>query len=287
MTWISSIGSFGDRELFAVQSLFSSNPKACLVIISSSMDSKQGLKLLKPFVEKGFRVIPAAPDFVFLFNNTPAESWFDKLRRGLVDPGEIALGQNISNLLRLALLYKFGGVYVDTDVIVLKSFSALRNVIGAQAMDVEAKNWTRLNNAVMVFDKNHPLVYEFISEFATTFDGSKWGHNGPYLVSRVVSRVGDDAAWRDDARRGFTVFPAQMFYPVDWSRVGSLFEGPRDPRHARWVRSKLRQIYDQSFAVHLWNRQSRMLKIEDGSIIGHMIAARCVFCGDSGASSAM
>uniref|UniRef100_A0A7N0V1E4 Alpha 1,4-glycosyltransferase domain-containing protein n=1 Tax=Kalanchoe fedtschenkoi TaxID=63787 RepID=A0A7N0V1E4_KALFE len=287
MTWISSIDSFGARELFSMQSLFNSNPRACLVVISSSMDSKQGVKILKPFVARGFRVIPVAPDFAFLFRNTQAESWFDNLRRGQVNPGDIALGQNISNLLRLALLYKFGGVYVDTDVIILRSFSGLRNVIGAQAMNSESRNWTRLNNAVMVFDKKHRLLYEFIKEFALTFDGNKWGHNGPYLVSRVVSRVAQDENWRKADKSNFTVLPSQAFYPMDWSRVGSLFRGPGDEKDSKWVSDKLRQIYAESFAIHLWNRQSKKLRIEDGSIIGRVAADHCLFCKDSGASPAL
>lgn len=272
MTWISSIDSFGEREILALQSLFLSNPRACLIIISNSMDSERGVELLKPFVKRGFRVIPIAPDFMFLFRNTPAEVWFDKLRQGEVNPGDVSLGQNISNLIRLALLYKFGGVYVDTDVIILKSFSGLHNVIGAQTMDSETKNWTRLNNAVMIFDKKHPLVYEFIKEFALTFDGNKWGHNGPYLVSRVVSRINNNEDQNfEKFKFNFTVLPSHIFYPVDWSRVGSLFEGPRDDKHSKWVSNKLDQIYAQSFAIHLWNRQSKTLQINNGSIMEQII----------------
>ncbi|KAL0305781.1 UNVERIFIED_CONTAM: hypothetical protein Sradi_5995400 [Sesamum radiatum] len=89
----------------------------------------------------------------------------------------------------MGLLYRFGGTYIDTDVIVLKSFEGLRNVIGAQTIDLATGNWSRLNNAVMIFDQGHPLLHKFIEEFALTFDGNKWGHNGPYLVSRVVSRL--------------------------------------------------------------------------------------------------
>ncbi|GMH03187.1 hypothetical protein Nepgr_005026 [Nepenthes gracilis] len=29
--------------------------------------------------------------------------------------------------------------------------------------------------------RGHPLLLKFIEDFATTFDGNKWGHNGPYL----------------------------------------------------------------------------------------------------------
>ncbi|KAL6008311.1 hypothetical protein ACLOJK_033817 [Asimina triloba] len=36
-----------------------------------------------------------------------------------------------------------------------------------------ARNWSRLNNAVMVFDKSHPLLYHFIQEFTQTFDGNR------------------------------------------------------------------------------------------------------------------
>ncbi|GFY91851.1 alpha 1,4-glycosyltransferase family protein [Actinidia rufa] len=196
MTWISSIDSFGDRELFTVESLFSTQ-------------------------------------------------W---LNLGLI-------GYEMAMLIR--------------------SLSKLRNVIGAQTIDLETGNWSRLNNAVMVFDKGHPLLYKFIQEFALTFDGNKWGHNGPYLVSRVVSRV--------KGRLGFDfgILSPMAFYPVDWSRIDGLFWGPRNETHSKWLSGKLNHIRSQSYAVHLWNRQSRKIDIEEGSIIGHLMSDSCVFCNSS------
>ncbi|KAF5747614.1 hypothetical protein HS088_TW05G00339 [Tripterygium wilfordii] len=123
---------------------------------------------------------------------------------------------------RLAVLYKYGGVYLDADFIVLKSFKGLRNSIGAQSIDVMSNNWTRLNNAVLVFDMNHPLLLKFIQQFASTFDGNKWGHNGPYLVSRVVQRVEGLPGFN------FTVLPPMAFYPDDWNRIGGLFRNPKN-----------------------------------------------------------
>ncbi|CAK9154085.1 unnamed protein product [Ilex paraguariensis] len=275
MTWISSLDSFGDRELFAIESVFKAHPNGCLVVASNSMDSKRGMQILRPFLNKGFRVMAISPDFDYLLKNTVAQAWFDRLMKGEIETGEVSLGQNLSNLLRLGLLYKFGGIYIDTDVIVLKSFRNLRNSIGAQTIDLETGNWSRLNNAVMVFDKGHPLLYKFIEEFALTFDGNKWGHNGPYLVSRVVSRV--------NGRPGFniTVLPPVAFYPADWKKIGSLFNGPRNEGHSKWLLAKLRQIRGQSYTVHLWNKQSRRIKIEEGSIIGHIMSGCCVFCNSS------
>ncbi|WOG95995.1 hypothetical protein DCAR_0415325 [Daucus carota subsp. sativus] len=271
MTWISPASLFGDREVLALESLFKSNPNGCLMILSRSMDSLQGSKLLSPITEHGFKVVAVTPDLSFLFKNTPAESWFDDLKRGNKDPGEIPLAQNLSNLIRLAVLYKYGGVYLDTDFIVLKDFSGLRNSIGAQSSDVNG-NWTRLNNAVLVFDKNHPLLYKFIEEFSSTFNGNRWGHNGPYLVSRVASKFATSHDFN------FTILPPMAFYPIYWTRIEGFFKKPRSRDTSKWVEAKLLQLSGETYGVHLWNRQSSRLRIEEGSIMGRLISEHCILC---------
>ncbi|XP_073311136.1 uncharacterized protein At4g19900-like [Primulina huaijiensis] len=271
MTWISSLESFGDRELFAMESLFKAHPNGCLIIVSDSLDSRNGEQILTPFSDKGFKVTAISPDFTYLFKDTPAQDWYNQLMQGKVNPGEVSLGQNLSNLLRLGLLYRFGGIYLDTDIVVLKSLWGLRNMIGAQTIDLETGKWSRLNNAVLIFDEGHPLLFKFIQEFALTFDGNKWGHNGPYLVSRMSGRPGYN----------FRVMPPTAFYPVDWSKIGSFFRGPNGLSHSKWLVAKLRQIHSQSFTVHLWNKQSRGFKIEKGSIIQHIMISSCVFCNSS------
>lgn len=271
MTWISPARAFSGREFLSLETLFKSNPNGCLVILSRSMDSALGYEILKPLLGFGFRVTAVTPDLSFLFKNTPAESWFDEFKRGKTDPGEVSLAQNLSNLIRLAVLYKYGGVYLDTDFIILKDLSGLRNSIGAQSVDAFG-NWTRLNNAVLVFDKNHTLLYKFMEEFTSTFDGNKWGHNGPYLVSRVVERTpkGQDF--------NFTVLPPMAFYPVDWTRIAGLFTNPVTGVNSKWVEAKLVQLSGESYGVHLWNKESSRLRIEEGSIIGRLISSNCVIC---------
>ncbi|KAL5988603.1 hypothetical protein ACLOJK_026701, partial [Asimina triloba] len=120
-------------------------PAHLLLIISSSLDSKRGARLLHPFSSRGFRVAAVSPNFATIFKGA-------RLQMPL-------------------------------------SLSPIFNAIGAQTINVASGNWSRLNNAMMVFDKSHPLLYHFIKEFTQTFDGNRWGHNGPYLVLRVASRV--------------------------------------------------------------------------------------------------
>ncbi|XP_073271478.1 uncharacterized protein [Primulina huaijiensis] len=189
MTWIGPADSYREREFFGLETLFQTNPQSCLIIMSKSMDTVYGDKILEPLIGCGFRVLAVTPDLWGLFKKTPAETWLKEIRNGSRDPGQIPLAQNLSNLMRLAALYKYGGVYLDTDFVILRDFSVLKNVIGAQSVDIKG-NWTRLNNAVLVFNRKHPLVHKFMEEFASTFDGNRWGHNGPYLVLALQYSVG-------------------------------------------------------------------------------------------------
>lgn len=277
MTWISSIESFGDRERFTIESVFKFHPNSCLILVSNSFDCDRGTLILKPFIDKGLKVLPIKPDFAYIFKDTSAEKWFEKLKKGTLSPGVIPLEQNLSNLLRLVLLYKYGGIYLDTDVIILKSLTNLHNVIGAQTLDAVTRKWSRLNNAVLIFDKNHPLLKRFIDEFSRTFNGNKWGHNGPYLVSRVIARINISPT----SDLGFSVLPPSAFYPVDWTRIKGFYRAPTNETEAKWLRKRLAHLRKNTFAVHLWNRESKKLRIEEGSIIHQLMSHSCIFCNSS------
>ncbi|KAL4183110.1 hypothetical protein AMTRI_Chr11g153540 [Amborella trichopoda] len=163
MTWISSLESFGFREFFTVASVFKSHPSAFLLILSKAMDSRKGNIVLRPMLTKGYRVMAIAPDFEYLFRNTDAEAWFNKLKKGNVDPGEVSLGKKLSNLLRLDVF-----------------FADLRNAIGAQTIDLETGKWSRLNNAVMALKE----LGSFCPTLDDTFglnDWAKWGWGLSYL----------------------------------------------------------------------------------------------------------
>jgi len=274
MTWISSAKQFGPRELLSLESVLKSHPKGCVVIVSRTMDSKSGRKILEPLLDRGFRVYPVAPDFSLLFNNTPAQAWLDRLKEGKVDPGTIPITQNLSNLLRLVILYKYGGIYLDLDVIILKDISSLRNSIGTQSVNATTKAWRTLNNAVLIFDKGHPLLLKFIEEFASHFNGNLWGNNGPLLVSRVARRVANDPRFE------FSILSPMAFYPVDWLRIHRLFTEPKSKAQIKRAWDKLHQLTKESYGLHLWNKFSRNLRIEEGSIIGSLISHNCIICQD-------
>ncbi|KAL3585756.1 hypothetical protein D5086_012623 [Populus alba] len=156
------------------------------------------------------------------------------MKSGNKDPGEIPLSQNLSNLIILAVLNK-------------------------------------LNNAVLVFDMNHPLLFKFIEEFASTFGGNKWGHNGPYLISRFVQKVAERPGYN------FTILPPMAFDPAGWNRIGGFFKKSESNAESRWVNAKLLLLISgETYGVHVWNRQSSRFSIEEGSIMSRLISDNCV-----------
>ena len=275
MTWFSPVKTFGNREFLAMETLFRSHPQGCLLIVSRTMDSKRGYRILKPIMDRGFRILMVTPDIPFLLKNTPAEAWFNEMKKGDKDPGIIPFPQNLSNLIRLALLYKYGGVYLDTDFIVLKDLSSLKNTIASQSEDSNSRHWTRLNNAVLIFDIEHPLLFDFMQEFALTFNGNKWGFNGPYMVSRVVERVGSNPGYN------LTIVPPKAFYPVNWIDIPRFLKKPGNETESAWVERKVKElIHGETYAVHLWNSRIKDMKIEEGSVLASLISDHCIICED-------
>ena len=272
MTWISPAEMFGKREILSVESVFKSHPKGCSIILSSTMDSPLGFRILKPFLDRGYRVTAITPNLPYLLKDTAGETWLEEILTGKRDPGKISLAQNLSNLMRLAYLFKFGGVYLDTDMIVLKSFKRLRNVIGAQTLEPVTRNWTRLNNAVLIFDKNHPLLLKCIQEFALTFNGNVWGHNGPYLVSRVARAVEGTEGYN------FSVVTPSAFYSVNWVEIEKLFKVPRTEKDLKRVQVKVLEMQRRSYGLHLWNKFSSKFEIEEGSAMDKIVTDHCVIC---------
>ena len=276
MTWFAPSKSFGIHQFLSIETLFKAHPQGCLMILSRTMDTKRGYRILKPLIDHGFKLLAITPDVSFLLKNTPAESWLEGMRNGDKDPGSIPFTQNLSNLLRIAVLYKYGGAYLDMDYIVMRDFYGLRNAIGVQSVDSKTKKWTRLNNAVLIFDINHPLLYDFMEEFAWNFNGNRWGYNGPYLVSRVVERVGTSPGYN------LTILPPKAFYPVNWIEIHKLLLKPKNESESRWVESMVNDLNDgETYGVHLWNSKIKDSKIEEGSVLAKLISDHCVICHET------
>lgn len=85
-----------------------------------------------------------------------------------------------SDMLRTLTLWRYGGIYLDTDVIVLKSFDDLsENFVGVESKD-------SINCAILGFSHKgvgHEYISSVLNILAKHYDPKAWAANGPALFT--------------------------------------------------------------------------------------------------------
>jgi len=89
--------------------------------------------------------------------------------------------QNYADAYRLAILYKFGGRYVDGDIIFLNSWPYIDRA------EVTKENSNTINNHVLQFPPQHPCLWALMEDFVKKYDNCRWGAQGPLLFSRMMN----------------------------------------------------------------------------------------------------
>lgn len=116
-------------------------------------------------------------DFETYARGTPVQDLYDKR---ILEKSSYA-NIHASDVVRLLTLWKYGGIYLDLDVIVIKSLESLSsNFAGSESA-------TNVANGVMGFSHTgigHDLVKDCLNDLKNDFRGSEWGYNGPGLITR-------------------------------------------------------------------------------------------------------
>ncbi|XP_056639590.1 lactosylceramide 4-alpha-galactosyltransferase-like [Diorhabda sublineata] len=158
-----------------------------------------------------------------------------------------------SDVLRYLTLWKYGGIYMDLDVIVLRPLTDLNiNYAGIESTSVVA-------SGVLNFDatgNGHKYVEDCLFDLKSSFDGKKWSTNGPGVITRLLhtlcgSNTTDDML--DNECGGFTAYPANVFYPVPWQNWRMYFE--------QEFLDAVINMTQNSFTIHMWNKLSEEIKI--------------------------
>ncbi|CAK9206355.1 unnamed protein product [Sphagnum troendelagicum] len=160
-----------------LESVFYFHPNACVVVLSDTIEND----FFNTFLQKGFKVAVVQPNLHELLANTPADvlanvwvQWWHKIP---------LFHLHYTDLLRLGVLYKYGGVYMDMDVIVLKPLDSLCNTVGSE---IFANGEVCLNGAIMAFNKSSPFLRQCVEEFTATYNDTLLEWNGAELVTPVA-----------------------------------------------------------------------------------------------------
>ncbi|CAL4121629.1 unnamed protein product, partial [Meganyctiphanes norvegica] len=155
-------------------------------------------------------------------------------------------GAHLSDLLRLGLLWKFGGWYTDSDTICLRSVMGFKNVISLGTSN-------KINSAVINFDKEHSFLRRCIDVISRRY-------NPKYYITAVGHM--QEQTWRacnasvktlntlPDAVPNpcpdFSVLPQNIFFPYDWNNAFR-------PMVENSMNEEAASIFNLSYAIHFAN----------------------------------
>ena len=121
----------------------------------------------------------------------------------------------LSNHVRLHALYMEGGIYLDTDVEVIKSFTPLLQhecFLGFQ-QEEEQVDW--LNSAVLGAHGGHQFLSECMELTRKQFAETGTFPRSPTVVTMILKAMGLKEYGLQEIK-GVTVYPAEFFYPYPW-----------------------------------------------------------------------
>ncbi|KAM9581392.1 LOW QUALITY PROTEIN: lactosylceramide 4-alpha-galactosyltransferase-like [Guaruba guarouba] len=181
-------------------------------------------------------------DLPELFSGTPLAKWYLQAQQHW-EPYFLPV---LSDACRIAIMWKFGGIYLDTDFIVLKNLKNLTNALGIQSKYV-------LNGAFLSFQPKHKFMELCMQDFVENYNS--WIHQGPQLLTRVFKKWCSISNIQSTMScKGVSALPPEAFYPIPWQDWKKYFEVVSS--------SELHHLFNNTYAVHVWNKKSQGTRLE-------------------------
>ncbi|CAL1402407.1 unnamed protein product [Linum trigynum] len=268
MVWNSPPWMYSVRHQRGLESLLSHHRDACVLVLSETIE----LDFFKnSFVKDGYKIAVAMPNLDELLKDTPtyifASVWSD-WRKTKFYP------THYSELVRLAVLYRYGGIYLDSDIVVMNPLHSLNDTIGME----DERTGSSLNGAVMAFRQNSRFLEECLKEFYMTYDDTKLRWNGAELLTRV---------WRNSLKQNspisqqeLNVQPSYVFFPISSQDITSYFATPASENERAEQDALFTRITRQSLTMHFWNSMTSTLIPESDSLAARLINHPCIRCSD-------
>jgi lactosylceramide 4-alpha-galactosyltransferase len=270
LVWTTPIYKFEPWRAVAIERICHYHPASSVYIYSNTL--KGTMPVLETLLVRGCNVTVWPIDRQ-LFIDSPLLGWWadhEKQIATLEKDGHASekpyLHAHLSDVLRLWVLYKHGGVYLDFDVYLLRPLTGLANF----ASQEDGKS---INNAVMGFEKGHPVMEQAVNSIPNRYNPSCWGCIGPGLLTSILKDLNatkpgavcmqDAENMRHRKRCLVNVYQQQAFYPIHYSNVLQLSSADR------YNRAVHASVLNHAFTLHVWTHalSGHSSRIEKGSLV--------------------
>ena len=160
-------------------------------------------------------------------------------------------GAQFADLLRLDIVYRWGGIYIDSDLMLFKPLDDLAN---SYEFFVASEDGENLTNAVFGAAKAHPALRALIEDLLSNEPDWSLPPNrttGPVFFARVLN-----------FRKDVTVLPRETFYGYNWNEVHL----QRNHRHS----------YGEHLWTGSWKAEHDDLVVTPSSVLNWKSAAKWV-----------
>lgn len=137
----------------------------------------------------------------------------------------------VTDFVRLWVLVNFGGIYMDTDVEVLKSLDSILNyqaVSGFEQLD-------KIPTALMACEKDFPLFKEFLKDYDNLPfilpDGKQDLTTNVTRITDICKKYGLVLNNTEQTIKGFKLFPMEYFCPIHNESSGGITENTYTIHH--------------------------------------------------------
>jgi len=159
-----------------------------------------------------------------------------------------------TDVLRLNILYQEGGIYLDTDVYALQSFSPLLQSSKDLLMGHEGGNRSGICNAVIVARPASPFIAKWLAAYNESFDNRPhmWNHHSVKVPAELAMQYPSDIC---------KLSPSTFFWPT-WSadHIGSMHLPVAEDEVLalrRNMSSYGGAMYPNQLAYHAWGNIAR------------------------------
>lgn len=153
-----------------------------------------------------------------------------------------------SDLLRIELLYRYGGVYVDMDFACLKSLDVLHENYDFYVGLVPLDSIAVLANGVIGSKPNHPILRSCMENIRSMWAGKSILERGPMYFEKIVYDYLLACGSEDP---GFIALPPTFFFPITHERVREqLSKTGARTLPLEQIKALIRP---ESLAIHFWS----------------------------------
>lgn len=183
----------------------------------------------------------------------------------------ISLFSQISDIVRVGLLWKQGGVYLDLDCIVLRPLDTLVNTVGLSEIIF---NW--VENGVMAFERRHPFLQYLMSTMLVKYEPHSFFSLGPialssaiqefcYYEDKILNNMPMSCRWNVS----MTLKSHQAFYALGGTDHQIFFKPANTTEFEKWFK-----LLNHSFVSHIYDAEEPKT-IPENSLYGRLAQNFC------------